>query len=152
MSVQGEVSHLKEDGDQMSGQTGIRNDPFVKGMLNRLPLSERSEFTDHQLMRLRETFAAGSWKTHPVDLRWTLSFWKKRYYFVFLAGVNKRPLSRNEHELARTGKALLLAGALLFSVLVGLLILYLVKSAAGINLFPGFSLGIWDWFQLNIFN
>ena len=29
--------------------------------------------------------------------------------------------------------------------LLGLLALYIAKSAAGIDLFPGFSLGIWGW-------
>lgn len=35
----------------------------------------------------------------------------------------------------------------LFSVLTGLLLLYLLKSALGIDLVPGFSLGIWGWFK-----
>ncbi|MAF88801.1 MAG: 3-phosphoshikimate 1-carboxyvinyltransferase, partial [Pseudomonas sp.] len=26
-------------------------------------------------------------------------------------------------------------------------ILYVLKSALGINLFPGFSLGLWDWLK-----
>jgi hypothetical protein len=29
-------------------------------------------------------------------------------------------------------------------------ILYLLKSALGINLFPGFSLGLWDWFKQSL--
>jgi hypothetical protein len=35
----------------------------------------------------------------------------------------------------------------LFSTLLRLLALYLAKSAAGIDLIPGFSLGIWTWFN-----
>jgi hypothetical protein len=30
---------------------------------------------------------------------------------------------------------------------MGILVLYLVKSALGINLIEGFSFGIWDWFK-----
>ncbi|HBB24465.1 MAG TPA: 3-phosphoshikimate 1-carboxyvinyltransferase, partial [Pseudomonas sp.] len=44
-------------------------------------------------------------------------------------------------------KAALATLFLLFSALVGLVILYLLKSALGINLFPDFSLGLWDWFK-----
>jgi hypothetical protein len=28
-----------------------------------------------------------------------------------------------------------------------LIVLYLIKSALGINLFEGFSLGLWDWLK-----
>jgi len=128
-------------------EPAIRDDAFVRGILDRLPLSERGSFSDNQLKSLRTALGAGTWRTHPVDLRWTLSVWKRRYYFVFLSGVNKRPVSRRQQELAVTGKALLLTGLLGVSIVLGLLILYLAKSAAGINLFPEFSLGIWDWFK-----
>ncbi|MCP3667405.1 MAG: hypothetical protein GY696_33745 [Gammaproteobacteria bacterium] len=42
---------------------------------------------------------------------------------------------------------LLLAGFISFSILMGLLVRYLVKSALGIDLIPGFSLGIWGGFK-----
>jgi hypothetical protein len=29
-------------------------------------------------------------------------------------------------------------------------VLYLVKSALGIDLIPGFSFGVWGWFQENV--
>jgi hypothetical protein len=32
-------------------------------------------------------------------------------------------------------------------MLAGLLLLYLVKSALGIDLFDGYSFGIWHWFK-----
>ena len=40
----------------------------------------------------------------------------------------------------------------MFSTLLGLLILYLVKSALGIDLVPGFSLGTWGWFKGEFLN
>ena len=33
---------------------------------------------------------------------------------------------------------------------LGVLILYLVKSALGIDLIPGFLFGVWGWFQENV--
>lgn len=133
------------------GAMNIRNDPFIVGMLERLPANERDSFSDDQLISLKTALGARTWGIHPVDLRWTAKTWRKRYYFVFIAGVNKRPLSRRQRELNLTGKALLLAGVSIFSILLGLLVLYLLKSAAGINLFSGFSLGIWSWFKGNVF-
>jgi len=56
-------------------------------------------------------------------------------------------LTRREQEVARLAMALFIAAFITLSGLFGLLVLYLAKSAAGIDLLPGFSLGIWGWFQ-----
>ena len=125
----------------------IRNDPFITEMMQRLPSSERNSFSDGQLVSLKTAFGARTWGIHPVDLRWTIKLWRKRYYFVFVAGVNRRPLSRRQQELARVGKAFLMTGVFGFAMLLGLLFLYLLKSAAGIDLDPDSSLEIWDWFK-----
>ena len=125
----------------------IRNDPFITGMMDRLSPSERSSFSDEQLVSLKTAFGARTWGIHPVDLRGTMNLWRKRYYFVFVAGVNRRPLSRRQQELARMGTALLMAGVIGCSMLLGLLFLYLLKSAAGIDLDPDSSFCIWSWFK-----
>jgi hypothetical protein len=62
-------------------------------------------------------------------------------------GANRRPISRTQQELERKAMFMLVIAFLAFSTLLGLLILYLIKSAAGINIFPNYSLGIWGWFQ-----
>ena len=49
-------------------------------------------------------------------------------------------------------QSVLLTVFLSFSALLGLVVLYLIKSAMGIDLFPNFSLGIWSWFKENILN
>ena len=131
----------------MEDKTNIRNDPFVKGMLERLPSNQRESFSDDQLMSLKIALGARTWHVHPVDLRWSMKIWKRSYYFVGIVGVNQRPLSRRQQELAMTGKVLVLTGIIAFSTLLGLLLLYLLKSAAGLNILPGFSFGIWDWFK-----
>ena len=76
--------------------------------------------------------------------------WSDRYYFAIVAGRNKRNLTRPQQNLSLIAKAALATVFLLFSGLVGLVILYLLKSALGINLFPGFSLGLWDWFKQSL--
>jgi len=130
----------------------IRNDPFIRGLLDRLPVNERDDFSDGQLLNLKVALGARTWGVHPVDLRWTVKIWRKRYYFVFLAGMNRRPLSRQQQELALLAKAVLFTVVITFSTLLGILVLYLLKSAVGIDIFPNFSFGVWGWFQEHVFN
>ncbi len=125
----------------------ITSDPFVKGLFARMPADEQVLFSEEQLIALKSAMGARQWGAHPIDLRWTFKFWRWRYYFVFLSGVNRRPPSRTIQELELWGKTVLMLSFLSFSVLTGLLILYLAKSALGIDLIPGFSLGVWGWFQ-----
>lgn len=66
---------------------------------------------------------------------------------VLLAGRNRRTLSDRERKVQRLGVAVFLTAFLLVFTAVDLMVLYLVKSALGIDLLPGFSLGVWDWFQ-----
>lgn len=40
-----------------------------------------------------------------------------------------------------------LAGFVTVSTLFGILVLYLAKSAPGVDLVPGFSFWVWDWFR-----
>lgn len=122
-------------------------DPFIEGLMKRLPEDCRDSFSAEQLQGLKIAFGARGWGQHPVDLRGTVRLWRWRYYFVFLVGRNRRELSRLEEDLSRLMKAALILGFLTFSALVGLVVLYLVKSALGIDLFPGFSLGLWGWFK-----
>lgn len=128
----------------MSKDSG-EQDWFAAGLKERLPKQMCDSFTDEQLQALKLAFGARRWGRHPVDLRGTVSVWRSRYYFVFLLGWNKRALSRSEESLSRFGKSLLILFFLAFSVLAGLVLLYLVKSALGIDLFPNYSLGLWGW-------
>jgi hypothetical protein len=64
-----------------------------------------------------------------------------------LAGRNRRVLTDREQAIQRLAMATTLAVFITFSALVGILVLYLIKSALGIDLIPGFSFGVWGWFQ-----
>ena len=125
----------------------IEDDPFMRAWLARLPNDVRATFTIEQLQALTLALAALPKLEHVLDLRWTLGFWRWNFYFVFLFGRNRRELSRR----ARMAERLALATAtflfVTISILFGLLVLYLVKSAMGIDIFPHFSLGIWGWFK-----
>lgn len=125
----------------------LDHDPFVVGLKQRLPENLRESFSVQQLEGLRSAFATRSWARHKVDLRGTFRLWSNQYYFVFVGGRNKRNLSRGQRSLSLAAKASVITLFLLFSVLVGLVALYLIKSALGINLLPNYSLGLWDWFK-----
>lgn len=128
-------------------ENDIKDDPFVVGLLSKLPADERESFTPDQLMALKAALGGRAWGAHAVDIRWTLKFWRWRYYFVFLAGRNRRELSRQDEQIARFAMAVFLTIFILISTLLGLLVLYLIKSALGIDLIPGHSFGVWTWFK-----
>lgn len=125
----------------------MQNDPFVNGLKDRLPDDLKESFTQEQLSALKIAFGARKWGQHPIDLRGTLKLWRWRYYFVVLAGRNKRDLSRREQDLSRIATAFAVAAFLVFATLLGLIVLYLTKSALGIDIFPNYSLGLWGWFK-----
>ncbi len=128
----------------------LQQAPVIAKLMEKLPASARGTFTDEQLQALKIALGGRTWGSHAVDLRWTLKWWRWQYYFVFLAGRNRRTLSAREQQMQRYALAIFLSGFLLFSTLVGILVLYLLKSALGIDLLPGFSFGVWGWFQENV--
>ncbi|MDE3273715.1 3-phosphoshikimate 1-carboxyvinyltransferase [Pseudoalteromonas sp. G4] len=128
----------------------LREDPTIASLLSRMPESVQHSFTEEQLANLRIALGARSWGKHKIDFRSTISFFSYRYYYVFVAGRNRRELSRSEKRKGLLIQSILMSSFLVFCSMLGLLVLYLVKSALGIDLFPNFSLGIWSWFKGNI--
>jgi len=127
----------------------IRKDPDIMSLLSRLPQETASLLTDTQLSHLKVAIGSGQYRKHKVDLRGTLPvpFFTYRIYFVLLMGRNIRSLSRQEKSIAVTSMLLLTVIFLVFSTTLGLVIIYVLKSALGINLFEGYSLGLWDWLK-----
>ena len=125
----------------------IQNDPVIVKLLDKVPADMRGSFSDAQLLALKIALGGRTWGAHALDLRFTVKWWRWQYYFVLLAGRNRRTLTEREKRIQRLSMALLLAAFLLFSTAVGILVLYLLKSALGIDLLPGFSFGVWGWFQ-----
>jgi hypothetical protein len=125
------------------------NQPAITKLLSRMPEEVASSFTDEQLTHLLTAVGSRGWGKHKVDFRGTfkLPFYQWRYYYVLLAGKNHRELSRKEKRMSLVITATLSSIFIIFSAGLGLLVLYLIKSALGIDLFPGFSLGIWGWFK-----
>lgn len=127
----------------------IRQEPDIQQLLSRMPSHISDTFSDEQLIHLKTAVGSRSWGKHKVDLRGTFHFpfTRWRYYYVLLLGRNRRQLSDREKRISALVMALFVMGFFLFSALLGILILYLVKSFAGIDIFPGFSFGVWDYFK-----
>jgi hypothetical protein len=127
----------------------IQDDPAIRELLSRMPNAVAESFNDEQLSHLLTAVGARSWGKHRVDARGTfkIPFYPWRFYYVLLLGKNHRGLSRKEKQLSLLTSALVLSVFLVLCALGGLLLLYLIKSAMGIDLFSGFSLGIWTWFK-----
>jgi hypothetical protein len=127
----------------------IRHDPDVMKLISRLPNKTALSLTDEQLTHLKVAIGNGGYRNHKVDFRGTfpLPFYPSRIYFVFLMGQNVRLLSRQEKTVTLMAILLLFFLFLLLSAVFGLLALYILKSALGIDLFEGFSLGLWSWLK-----
>ena len=60
---------------------------------------------------------------------------------MFVAGKNRRESSVRERRLGLLIQALAGASFFVFSALLGIFVLYIMKSVAGIDILPSFSLG-----------
>ncbi len=121
----------------------FHTDPVIAKLLHKVPADMRGSFSEDQLLALKVAVGGRTWGSHALDWRW-------QYYFVFLAGRNRRSLSPREQRIEHMGMAIVALVLLLLAValgMLGVLVLYLVKSALGIDLLPGFSFGVWGWFK-----
>ncbi len=137
------------DDQHVSSNQDIRQEQSIKTIMERMPDEVANSFTDLQLIHLKTAIGSRQWGKHPIDCRGTLTFpfFRWHLYYVLLLGRNRRRLSQRERAISSFFSAFLLSMFLLFCMLLGLLVLYLIKSAAGIDIFPNFSFGIWDYFK-----
>tara|TARA_R110002012_G_scaffold45529_4_gene120925 strand:+ start:2363 stop:2773 length:411 start_codon:yes stop_codon:yes gene_type:complete len=125
----------------------IQEEPNVKHMLERMPKNVANSFSEEQLTHINTALAGRRWGKHKLDLRGTLGIGHSRFYFVLLGGKDKRDPSRIESKIGQLTLAFGFTLFILFSLLVGMVLLYILKSWLGINLFENFSLGLWDWLK-----
>ncbi len=135
---------------QQKSPDDIRSDPFVHGLLKRMPDEIAAGFSNEQLIGLKMALGTRQWRVHPLDWRGTMRIWRWQYYYVIVAGRERRQLTRAQLRSARRVRLLMLGTFFTFCTLLGLLIIYLIKSALGIDIFPNYSFGIWGWFKQHI--
>jgi len=125
----------------------LRGDASLVKLLERMPKDVQQSFTEDQLSSLKLAIGARTWGSHAVDVRSTVRFFRYRYYYVFIAGRNRREVSQREKLVALYIQVMFVTGFVLVCSAFAILILYLVKSALGIDIFPNFSFGVWGWFK-----
>ena len=127
--------------------SSLKKDPAIQSLLKRMPENVQSSFSDDQLAHLKVAIGARQWGKHAIDCRGVIKFFKYRYYFVLLAGRNRRELSEQEQKLAALSQLITISIFCLFVITVLLLVVYLIKSALGIDIFSNYSFGVWSWFR-----
>ena len=73
---------------------------FVRKFAASMPAHIAETFSDAQLRAIIRAYGVRSWGRHAIDFRFTLPVLARTCYFVFLAGIDKRPRSRNRAEQA----------------------------------------------------
>lgn len=122
------------------------NDPYTNSVINSIPEDVRGTFSSRQLAELQQALSkVHNRSRHLVDVRVQIPLYWTRYYMVFLLGrdmrshvqeilINRRQRDSRAAQIGFISLAvwLLLAGI----VVTAFIVLYLIKSAVGINIFP----------------
>ncbi|MFQ5783240.1 MAG: 3-phosphoshikimate 1-carboxyvinyltransferase [Alphaproteobacteria bacterium] len=74
---------------------------FARMFYARVPPALVNSFSEEQIAAIRDAFGAERWDRHPVDVRGTVPLPFRRWYFVFVAGPDKRSKKRKRKQAAR---------------------------------------------------
>ncbi|MFB2832085.1 hypothetical protein ACE1BS_21270 [Aeromonas jandaei] len=88
-------------------------------------------------------------KSHAINVNSAFGIGRWRCYLVVLMGRDRRHRGR-ESGFRFHLKVLLTTLLLLMGICGMVLLLYLVKSALGIDIFKHFSFGVWDLFKKSV--
>ena len=66
-----------------------------------MPEEVASSFTELQLETIEHAIEGGKWRAHPVDVRLSIPVLWRQFYFVLLAGPERRSAERRNSESAR---------------------------------------------------
>jgi len=112
----------------------IHHDPLIAGILSRVPERVAVSFSEEQLLSLKEAMGAHRGHRHPFDVRGVVGVGRSRWYYVFLAGRDRRAHRRQEGRCNRIAMAIFWAIYLLVGLLLGLGLLTLLKWGFGVDL------------------
>ena len=144
---------IKSGATSEAAKPAKTNHHFVRKFADAMPANIPETFSDEQLRAIIRAYGIKSWDRHAVDLRFTLPVLARTYYLVFLLDLDKRPRNRAEHHshpFATVGNVIFLLLIMLLLLSFVLAAFYILKSASGVNIAPGFSLGIWDSIQSEV--
>jgi hypothetical protein len=101
-------------------------DPFIDHYFSRLEPEVAASFTQPQRDAIKVMFGARGIARHTLELRRSIPFGKRRFYFVFLLGPERRSFARlySQGMISRPFNALLYIGLGALLMLPVLLLLY----------------------------
>jgi hypothetical protein len=104
-------------------------------------------FNEEQLSHLLMAAGARRWGQHTVDLRCAIKvpFYAWQFYYVLPAGKNQRELSRKEVNISMLMSQVLTTVFLGICIILGLLVIYLLKSCSGLTCILEFGVGSKDY-------
>lgn len=123
-------------------------DAFTLHVYNSIDEDIRNTFTPRQVHAIETAIRANKpYQKHPFDVRGVIPLYFLKLYFVVLMGRDKRSATKNREAKRRVRTAIssaLLSFYLLSCMLIPvlLMLLYLIKSFAGIDLLP--TIHLWD--------
>lgn len=129
-------------------KTRIHTCQQLRRLMTAIPPEVQVTFTEDQLEKISDSLRLQNRERHWFDTRPVIQipFMPWSFYLVILAGRNRRYMSKREQRIASQLLIVSLLSGIIILSTTGLVVLYLLKSALGINLFSDFSLGLWDWF------
>ncbi len=107
--------------NKISGYTSFR-----RRLLESMPEEVASSFTELQIEMIEHALEGGKWPDHPVDVRLSIPVLWRRFYFVLLAGPERRSAERRKYERARRP-----VRAIADMILLALFFVLLVPAAVG---------------------
>ncbi len=126
--------------------TGILDkDPFFRRFFSRIPGDVAASFNDGQLDAIKRAFGSRTIGAHTVDIRLSIPFGPRSFYFIVLAGRERRSHRRVawERAIRPIWTAANIVVMTIFAALVCLslaTVLYTAKRAAHIDVFPGIDM------------
>jgi hypothetical protein len=126
--------------------TQLIDDPFTNNVINSIPADVRDTFSEQQLVALQAALAkVHNRSRHLMDVRVQIPLYWARHYIVFLVGRDMRAhvqeillnLRQRSSRSAQIGFIAMAVWLLIAGIAVtGFIVLYLFKSAVGIDIFP----------------
>ncbi len=120
-----------------------RDDPFFNRFFERIGADAAESFSDAQLDAIKRAFGARGFASHRIDLRLSVPLLFTRLYLVLLIGRERRHTPRLDRAMIGIGRTTMAAALILAALLAIVLVLYPIKTAAGIDIFE--HGGLHDW-------
>ena len=106
------------------------HDRFERAFNARIPRDVAASFTTEQLAAIKTAFGGERWGGHPVDMRGAVPL--LRWYFVFVAGRDKRSKTRLDLDDSPRPSILgRIVGAVVLLIMLVLLAFLLIAVMAG---------------------